>query len=151
MRRHHRPRLAEFAYKGQFAYHLVVVTTNREPCLIEHALEIASRLKHAAMTEGFDLLAFTIMPDHLHVLAHGTTDNSDAIAFMKRFKQTTSYDFIRGQGRGLWQQSFFDHVLRRDEDAHALATYIANNPVRAGLVERFEDWPHAGGSLLAGE
>ena len=107
------------------------------------------RVETAASTCSFDLLAYTIMPDHVHLLALGITDDADAISFMKRLKQTTSYDFIQRDGRRLWQQSFFDHVLRRDEDALAIAKYIVENPVRAGYVERLEDWPYFGGTLVA--
>ena len=45
---------------------------------------------------------------------------------------------------GLWQPSFHDRVLRDDEsDLHVLR-YILWNPVRAGLVERPEDYPFLG-------
>ncbi len=48
----------------------------------------------------------------------------------------------------LWQDGYFERTLRRDEDVTSVAVYIANNPVRAGLVERAEDWPHSGGVIL---
>jgi hypothetical protein len=41
-----------------------------------------------------------------------------------------------------WQRDFFDHRLRDDESFEEKAAYILNNPVRAGLVNRFEDWPY---------
>ena len=42
----------------------------------------------------------------------------------------------------VWQQGFFDHRLRRDESWEEKADYILQNPVRAGLVEREDQWPH---------
>jgi putative transposase len=41
-----------------------------------------------------------------------------------------------------WQRDFFDHRLRDDENFKEKAAYILNNPVRAGLIERPEDWPY---------
>lgn len=41
-----------------------------------------------------------------------------------------------------WQRDFFDHRLRREESAREKEDYIWNNPVRAGLVKRKEDWPY---------
>jgi len=41
-----------------------------------------------------------------------------------------------------WQKNFFDHRLRRDESASQKGFYILNNPVRAGLIERPENWPY---------
>jgi hypothetical protein len=42
-----------------------------------------------------------------------------------------------------WQANFFDHRLRSESEFRAKATYILDNPVAAGLVQRSEDWPHA--------
>jgi adenylate kinase family enzyme len=41
-----------------------------------------------------------------------------------------------------WQKGFFDHRLRQDESLEEKTQYIRMNPVRAGLVQRPEDWPH---------
>ena len=44
----------------------------------------------------------------------------------------------------LWQRRFFDHVLRSDESYAQKWNYVRDNPVRAGLVAKAEDWPYAG-------
>jgi hypothetical protein len=48
-----------------------------------------------------------------------------------------------GQGQ-LWQEGFFDHVLRSDESSGQKWSYVCDNPVRAGLVKRSEDWSYQG-------
>ena len=136
MRLRQSPRLRDFHYTGPFAYHLTLVTRGRLPifkaddvvqsCL--QAIEIAcDRL-------GFDTLAFCFMPNHLHLLLAGR-DGSSLRDFVRYFKQTSGYHFKRRHGTGLWQISYYDHVVRRDEDVGRIATYIWDNPVRAGLVE----------------
>ena len=44
----------------------------------------------------------------------------------------------------IWQEEFFDHVLRSDETYSQKWDYVRENPVRAGLVARVEDWPWQG-------
>jgi putative transposase len=44
----------------------------------------------------------------------------------------------------VWQRGFFDHLLRSEESYAQKWDYVRENPVRAQLVERVEDWPYAG-------
>jgi hypothetical protein len=41
-----------------------------------------------------------------------------------------------------WQKGFFDHVLRSSESYDEKWQYVLQNPVRAELVSRNEDWPY---------
>ena len=41
-----------------------------------------------------------------------------------------------------WQRNYFDHRVRPDEGLQKKTDYIRQNPVRAGLVNRPEEWPH---------
>lgn len=43
-----------------------------------------------------------------------------------------------------WQKQFFDHVLRNDESYGDIWAYVRDNPVRAGLVARWEEWNYQG-------
>jgi tRNA U34 5-methylaminomethyl-2-thiouridine-forming methyltransferase MnmC len=49
----------------------------------------------------------------------------------------------------LWQDGFYDHVLRREEDSPAIAAYIVANPVRAGLVKSVTEYSYSGSSLYS--
>jgi len=42
-----------------------------------------------------------------------------------------------------WQKGFFDHVLRSAESYSQKWHYVRENPVRAGLISRWEDWPYS--------
>ena len=46
--------------------------------------------------------------------------------------------------RNLWQPGFFDHLLRHDESYSEKWLYVRENPIRNGLVEKWEDWPYRG-------
>lgn len=104
-------------------------------------------LKETERTEGMRVLAYCFMPDHLHLLVEGS-EGSNLISFMKRFKQLSAYRFKRENGSVLWQKGYYDHIMRVEEDVVSAARYIFENPVRAGLVENFVDWPSSGGALF---
>jgi hypothetical protein len=44
----------------------------------------------------------------------------------------------------IWQKQFFDHLLRSPQSYGDKWAYVRENPVRAGLVARAEDWHYAG-------
>jgi putative transposase len=43
----------------------------------------------------------------------------------------------------LWQRSFWDHVIRNEYDYQNHLNYIHYNPVKHGVVDRPEDYPHS--------
>ena len=75
-----------------------------------------------------------LMPDHLHALVSipGDTSLSYVIGNFKR--ASSKFSGIE------WQRNFFDHRLRGDESVDKKATYIRQNPVRAGLIRNEGDW-----------
>ena len=77
-----------------------------------------------------------LMPDHVHALLSFAPDRAleSTIRAWKSWQTKTLH--IR------WQEGFFDHRLRSDESFEEKANYIRQNPVRAGLAERSEAWPH---------
>lgn len=83
----------------------------------------------------------TVMPDHVHaIIAPFAGGLSQA---MKRLKEASSIRANGALGRAgpLWQHESFDHILRSDESVTEKMEYICNNPVRAGLVENWRDYP----------
>ena len=142
-----RPRLNHFDYRGQHAYH----SRGRAPVLVEEqARKTVLAIERAARSTAFDLLVFTVMPDHVHILALGLDETSSAKVFLQRFKQLSSHAFSRSRPDNgpLWQQSFYDHVVRAGEDVLPIARYIVANPVEAGLATDELAWPFTGGSLV---
>jgi hypothetical protein len=48
----------------------------------------------------------------------------------------------------LWQRSYYDHILREDEDVVGVARYVLENPVRAGLVTEVIQYPFHGSFVM---
>jgi REP element-mobilizing transposase RayT len=84
------------------------------------------------------------MPDHVHLLVEGLSDASNALTFIDRAKQYSGYYFKQAFCTRLWQRYGFEHTLRNDEVALSVARYILDNPIRAGLVQRVQDYPFCG-------
>jgi len=84
------------------------------------------------------------MPDHLHLLVEGQTDEADCKRFISRAKQYSAYQHSRQFKERLWQRYTFERVLREHESTNTVVRYILENPIRAGLVERIEDYPFVG-------
>ena len=84
------------------------------------------------------------MPDHVHILAIGEELDSDLEVFMAKMKQKTGFDFKKLHRTSLWQDGYFDRILRNDEQTVIVARYILENPVRAGLAKEFRDYPFSG-------
>jgi len=64
---------------------------------------------------------------------------------MKSVKNTLSKALrFEGIAASHWQKDFFDHVLRSEESYEEKWHYVRENPVRAGLVKRWQDWPFGG-------
>jgi len=146
-RRKPRPRIGSFDYRGPYAYHIILLTQGRSPRLADRSLarRCIEHLERTAERLGFRILAFSLMPDHLHALVLGRHDAADLIRFVQRFKQVTAFDFKRETGLRLWQQSFYDRVLRVEEDLADVAAYILNNPLRSGLAVDSKDYALSGG------
>jgi REP element-mobilizing transposase RayT len=59
-------------------------------------------------------------------------------------KQRAGYAYKKRGGERLWQQGYFERVLRDDADARSYARYIVTNPVRAGLVSNAAEYDFTG-------
>jgi len=139
------PRLKGFDYAGPYGYNVTVVTRRRQPVfrnasIVEIALEA---LERACRQHGFTLHAYCFMPDHVHLLVSGGTD-SRLPDFVHLFKQLSSFQAKQALDTPLWQISYYDHVVRREEDLADIIRYIWNNPVRAGLADEPADYPYSG-------
>jgi hypothetical protein len=63
---------------------------------------------------------------------------------MVTFKQLSGYWMQRHLQGISWQKDFVDRILRSNDDAIRVLRYVADNPVRAGLVEAWYEYPFIG-------
>jgi CTP:molybdopterin cytidylyltransferase MocA/REP element-mobilizing transposase RayT len=128
------------------AYFLTICVGGRARVLANDAFHSRLRdfLRTSAQRYGWWPGRYVVMPDHLHLLVtqtgtpRGGTRPTTLGEWVKALKAMT------GQRKIAWQRSFFDHVLRSEESESEKWEYVRQNPVRAGLVKRAEDWLYAG-------
>jgi len=113
----------------------------RDRALAEAAT--ATLLKLQALTD-VRIMAYCVMPDHVHIVCWAPDGSASVPSFVRRFKSFVS-NLARGSGRSasLWQRSYHDHVVRRSEDLSEVCAYVVENPVRKGLVAEAHDYPFA--------
>jgi len=64
-----------------------------------------------------------------------------------RAKQLSGFHYTKAFREPLWQRYGFERTLRGDEGTLSVARYILENPVRAGIVRRVQDYPFSGSSV----
>ncbi len=95
-----------------------------------------------------EIVIALFMPDHLHTLLQAKNHSSNPLKAMNLFKQTSGYWMSQNETNEKWQKSFYDHILRKDEDVIKHVIYILGNPVRAGLVENWKLHPYKHSTIL---
>jgi len=93
---------------------------------------------------GFAMPHFAIMPNHWHgLLVAGSASPTSLTSVMKRIKGRSAKAIRRSIGGAgpVWQREWFDHWIRDDSEWQRCVDYIRANPVKAGLVSRWEDHP----------
>jgi putative DNA methylase len=92
------------------------------------------------------IFAFVVMPDHVHILLRPAWANREqryTIAeIMSGIKGPSAHRINKLLGRrgAVWEEEYFDHVLRKSEDLDAKVAYICENPQRAGIVKSYLDY-----------
>jgi putative transposase len=139
-------RLPGVSYVGIQRYFLTLCTCNRKKWFQDAAVvdQVRSQLTRIASDLQFAVPAHCLMPDHAHLLVEGTTPTSDLQQFVVSFKQKTGFEFAANRNTRLWQDGYYDRILRSDEATLTVVRYILENPVRAGLVARFSDYSFSG-------
>jgi putative transposase len=88
----------------------------------------------------FDLHTAVVMPDHTHLLlsplrnADGWNFSLPQIMRAIKGRSGRKIDRLLDRHGPVWQEEFFDHVLRSNDSLAEKVNYICQNPVRAGLV-----------------
>jgi REP element-mobilizing transposase RayT len=98
---------------------------------------------------------YVLMPDHIHLfVCFGIGCTTTLSTWVKGLKRelgrvllSVGCEPAKRSGQKLssfWQPGFHDRLLRTNESYAAKWDYVFQNPVRAGLISRAEEWPYAG-------
>jgi REP element-mobilizing transposase RayT len=126
----------------------------REPaaaCLVQDALLCFDGVRYW-------LLAWVVMPNHVHVLFQPMEGWTMAriVTLWKSFTGRRLSSLLPASQRSnavhrVWHREYWDRFIRDERHLHAAREYIHNNPVKAGLVRRPEEWEWSSARLEPGD
>ncbi|MEE8372347.1 MAG: transposase, partial [Dehalococcoidia bacterium] len=133
-------RLKGFDYSSPWTvYHLTLCAAERENTFTKRPanLVVIDALKNAARLYGYELIAYCLMPDHLHILVQAGESPKDLRQFVRGFKSycttiTRSVATPVATNSRLWQRGFYEHTLRKEEDIEGVAEYISQQSREEG-------------------
>ena len=136
-------RLKNYDYSSQGAYFITICTLDRK-CILSHIVggdaliapqtnlthcgEIAR--KYIESMPGID--KYVIMPNHIHLLIaidgpmKASAPTISVPNLIRSFKVLVSKEI----GQSIWQRSFYDHIIRDEDDYLNHLQYIENNPAK---------------------
>jgi REP element-mobilizing transposase RayT len=131
-----------------YRYFVTICTDQR---LTHFSDEPAARWMCAQIPQFFEpsqfaVTAFCVMPDHVHLLLEALADDADFTSTMRSWKQTTGYAWKQRTQKRLWQEGYYDRVLRDHDSDLEVVRYILDNPNRAGLMSDNRPYPYMGSS-----
>jgi putative transposase len=101
---------------------------------------------NAEILRHYELHAFVVMPNHVHLLVTATVALPQLTKSLKGVTAKRANLMLALTGRPFWQEESYDHVVRQEREFERIRSYIEENPVRAGLVRQAGDyrWSSAG-------
>jgi len=89
------------------------------------------------------MIAVAIMPNHVHILTSGESAIKAFSPAFSNFKGFTAREAnkLLSRNGAFWSPETFDHWCRNPFEEDRIKKYIIENPVKAGLVEKYSDWP----------
>jgi len=87
---------------------------------------------------------YVVMPDHLHFVCCPSESPLPLGRWVGYWKRLVSQRWPHPGEVPVFQRDFFDRQLRSEESFVEKWAYIRDNPVRAGLVADWRDWPYQG-------
>ena len=136
-------------------YFFTVVTHQRQKILCKPEVRAALRnaINEVRQTMPFDIIAWVLLPDHMHciwALPTGDYDYSNRLARIKRkvSKQCRtkvknnhlSPSLKKGKEIGFWQRRFWEHQIRDEIDLKNHINYVHFNPVKHGFCDVASQW-----------
>jgi putative transposase len=116
-------------------YFLTHVTYLRAPILVANRDLLEGAIEKHRTAEPFDLIAWVILPDHWHFVVDVRHNRPDVL--MKKIKLSFASLYRRREGMPsgqVWQNRYWDHVIRDKRDLNQHIDYVHYNPVKHALA-----------------
>ena len=103
--------------------------------------QIVANSFHFLDGRDFSLICYCVMSNHVHFVAYKL--NKRLYKIMHSLKSYTAMECnkILNRSGPFWQREYFDRIVRDRTDLAIKIKYVINNPVKAGLVDLWDDYP----------
>jgi putative transposase len=139
------PRIARIVGSG-YPHHIVQRGNNKEKVFLgrkDYEAYLSFLEKYSEKKEA-SILAYCLMQNHVHLLVR-PTENDGLAKMMQGVTLCYTQYFNRKEGRTgrLWECRYHSTVVDGDSYLWTVSKYIENNPVRAGIAKRPEDYSYS--------
>lgn len=93
--------------------------------------------------KDYDLLAYSVMPNHVHLIIYVERFVKPLHKILQSLKRHTARQgniLLNRTSNPFWHPESYDHYVRDHWELSRIIDYTINNPVKAGLVIKAEDW-----------
>jgi len=97
----------------------------------------------------FQLHAYVIMPNHVHLLITPAVSVTRIMRGIKGISAREANRILSRGGKAFWQDESYDHWVRSEQEFGRIRTYIEMNPVSVGLAKKAEEWPWTSAGKIA--
>jgi len=121
--------------------------------LVEHVAELRQAVRTVKQGHSFDILAWVVLPEHMHAVWTLPPDDDDFSTRWMLIKTGFSRSIQSGESinasrlrkgeRGIWQRRFWEHQIRDENDLARHIDYVHINPVKHGHAVKANDWPYS--------
>jgi len=103
---------------------------------------VVEALQYRAFARNlYDLDAFVVMPNHVHLVCHPKIDMSRILQWLKGTTAKRAIRLLNLSVPAFWQDESYDHRIRSEGEMQRIIRYVEENSVRAGQVETPEQCP----------
>ena len=128
-------------------------TTRQGPMFLRQpavAQVVVEALRRGSDLGRYELRAFAVMGNHVHVLFRPRQPVSRVLQWLKGSTAREANLVLSRTGKPFWQRESYDHWVRDESQMHRIVSYIENNPVGAGLVSDPSQYPWSSAWRSAG-
>ena len=106
--------------------------------------QLVQQALHWADVRKYQLVCYSIMSNHVHLVVSLPDDAPLLARTLQALKGYTGHaaNALLGRTGQFWQRESYDHVVRDGPELERVVAYVLNNPVKAGLVDDWQQWPY---------
>lgn len=148
-------RLRDYDYSQQGMYFVTICCRDRIPVFADDSIAKAGweYLEQFFSSNNGYIAGVVILHDHIHIIIEIREKSERNLGKIIMDLKLGLWRTMRRAGlkdKKIWQKNYYEHVIRNNDDLVEKLNYMRNNPIKAGYVERFEEWSYYWDKFLEG-